>query len=79
MKKWKWLIILVVCIVAGVLGFYFISPLQDVSPIAILAIIFGLYWSGYAASRLGDNMPNVKVHVKVKGWKPHITVTPIGE
>ena len=79
MKKWTWLIIEVVCIVAGVLGFYLSPPMHDISGIALLAIILGLFWAGYAASRLDANMRDVKVHVEVKGWKPHITVTPLGE
>ena len=79
MKKWKWLIILVICTVAGVLGFYFLPLMHDTSPITILAIVLGLYGAGYAASRLDANMRPVKIHVGVKDGKPHMTVTPLGE
>lgn len=77
MKKWKWLIIEVVCIVAGILGFYFCPPMHNASPIALLAIIFGLYWAGYAAARLDDKVGGVRIHVEIKRWKPHIEITPL--
>jgi uncharacterized membrane protein YtjA (UPF0391 family) len=77
MKKWKWLIIEVGSIVAGVLGFYFWSQLGEPSVIALLAMIFGLYGAGYAAARIDDIVGPIRIHVQVENWRPHIKITPI--
>ena len=77
MRKWKWLIIEVTAIAIGILGFYFWSVLAVPSPIALLALVFGLYWAGYAAAQMENIVGAIKIHVQVRNWKPSISITKV--
>jgi len=77
MRKWKWLIVLVIAMSVGKVGFHYWPPLGDEHTLGLLAIIFGLYGTGYAAARLDELVGDSKVRIRIQldRWRPRIEVT----
>lgn len=77
MRKWKWVIILSLSVGALLAGGFGFPAIADGPAWSVFALVFGCFGTGYACSRLDQDIGAICIRIQVDHWKPHITITKV--